>query len=173
VDHLRAALRDSAASKVLAYYFCGIYTDKLADLLIYVDRGGVRRQVMVQHGDTNEHRTLRGEKFLYVILFTEDTLVSDANDAPRAAPAPKPDTGKCACAPAATGTLPDSGGRTVIVSRTALDYQSDPFLVTLVKGFGPKLFGGSLSRRRTRCPIRPSRGSSTGWDPERMGPRST
>lgn len=142
VDRIRSLLQDESATspgRALACYFGSIYTDKLTDLVIYVDTSGVRRQVIIRDGEIQERESLRGARFVYVLLFTEDTLLTDVDNTSRR---PALSDTKDTAAQKSNGPVLDSS-RAVTVRRTSIDYEADPFLVTLVKGFGSKLFGGA------------------------------
>ena len=124
VDCLRRllALPESRWGLVRAFYFGTTYLPNLPDVLVYIASPDSIRQTLIRRGNTVQSRVLRGEKYVYILLFSDLPLDRVTKDSANA---------------------PDS----IRITRTSIDYQRDPFLVTVFKGFGSKLFGVTVEPR--------------------------
>jgi len=123
IDSLRRLLAgpENTWGAVRRFYFGDTYLATLPDLIVYIDTKDSVRQALIQHGQLVHPAVLRGEKFIYVLVFAENPLVVVAPDSVK---------------------VP-----TLRIRRTSLDYRTDPFLVAVLKGFGSKLFGGAPEPR--------------------------
>lgn len=124
IDCLRRllALPEAQWGVARAFYFGSTYLPNLPDVMVYIASPDSIRQSLIRRGDPVQSRVLRSEKYVYVLLFSELPLVRDTKD---------------------SAAAPDS----LRITRTSIDYQRDPFLLTMFKGFGAKLFGVTVDQR--------------------------
>ena len=126
VDSLRALLArpESTWADARKFYFRTTYLPGLPDVMVYIDSGYAIRQALIHHERVSTARVLRSEKYIYVLVFTDSPLVRVERDSAK-------------------------GPQALRISRTAVDYQADPFVVMVLKGFGAKLFGATPVPRAT------------------------
>lgn len=151
---LSTALRAGDLANAVKIYFGTSYSCELLDLVIYIrhDTSEVR-QAFLRNGRRVDHGALRGEKYLYVLVFTDAPL----------------DTALGVILPKADTTKP-RGRDTVDIRRSSLAYAREPLLGRLMQVFGG-LFSAKEPSAATptrdttySVPLVPLGGTGTGGD---------